>query len=76
MASDSSWRAPAPVQLSSHSTPDLASEVTPFFTAPAVVLTFHAEYVRDIVLDRDAIRRWFGFTPAPHRAEAVGGSAP
>jgi hypothetical protein len=32
-------------------------------------------YVREIVLDRDAIRRWFGFAHAPHRAQAVGGSA-
>ena len=28
-------------------------------------------YVREIGLDRDAIRRWFGFTRAPHRAHAV-----
>ena len=31
--------APVPVQLSSHSVFDLVSEVTPFSTAPAVVLT-------------------------------------
>jgi hypothetical protein len=31
-------------------------------------------YVREIVLDRDAIRRWLGVVRAPHRARAVGGS--
>ncbi len=28
-------------------------------------------YVGEIWLDRDAIRRWFGFTRAPRRAHAV-----
>jgi hypothetical protein len=28
-------------------------------------------YVRELVLDRDAIRHWFGFTRAPHGAKAV-----
>jgi hypothetical protein len=28
-------------------------------------------YVREILLDRDAIRRWFGFTRAPRRSHAV-----
>ncbi|MFZ2082475.1 MAG: hypothetical protein WAV38_38630 [Xanthobacteraceae bacterium] len=28
-------------------------------------------YVHEIVLDRDTICRWFGFTRAPHRAHAV-----
>jgi hypothetical protein len=28
-------------------------------------------YVCEILLDRDAIRRWFGFTRAPRRAHAV-----
>jgi len=32
-------------------------------------------HVHEIVLDRDAIRRWFGFAHAPLRARAVSGSA-
>jgi hypothetical protein len=28
-------------------------------------------YVREILLDQDVIRRWFGFTRAPRRANAV-----
>jgi hypothetical protein len=61
---------PAPVQLSSCSAADLVSEVAPFFTAPAVVLTilagsdsFGSLRVQRIVSDRR--RQKFCFLKTP-----------